>query len=235
MLFLFVCCFFRRCARLHAMAPDLAFEQAFWQAGHHYVAGLDEVGRGCLAGPVMAGAVVLPPDPVIGTLLRAAGLRDSKKLTAAQRERLLPQIGEVSLGWAVGAASAAEIDALGIVAACQLAMRRALAALPCPVECLLLDAFPLADEVRPQRAIVRGDDASLSIAAASVVAKVQRDRWMQALEQTWPGYGFASNKGYAAPAHRSALRVLGPTPQHRMTWKPLQTFTVEQGRLPLDE
>ncbi len=141
------------------MPPTLEHESELWGAGHRYIAGLDEVGRGCLAGPVMAGAVVLPQDEGAGAALRAAGLRDSKKLSARQRETLVPLIEEVALAVAVGEASAAEIDEIGIVRACALAMRRALARLACPVEALLLDAFPLPNEPLPQRAIVRGDDA----------------------------------------------------------------------------
>jgi ribonuclease HII len=216
------------------MAPTLQYERDFWQAGHRLIAGLDEVGRGCLAGPVVAGAVVLPVgEPALCGVLRAAGLRDSKKLSSARREALLPLIEEIALGVAVGVGSVVEIDEVGIVPACRRAMQRALRALPCAVEALLLDAFPLPDEARPQQAIVRGDDASLSIAAASVVAKVYRDRLMAEYEREFPGYGFASNKGYAAPAHRAALRTLGATPLHRMSWAPLRALAARQ--LPLEQ
>ncbi|MDQ4076941.1 MAG: ribonuclease HII, partial [Chloroflexota bacterium] len=181
---------------------------------------------------VVAGAVVLPADRALCTTLRAAGLRDSKQLTPKQREMLVPCIEAVALSVAVGEASPVEIDEQGIVPACRLAMRRALETLVCDAQALLLDAFPLPDEERPQRAIVRGDNLSLSIAAASVVAKVYRDQMMVAYEHDFPGYDFASNKGYAAPAHRAALRTLGPTPIHRLSWRPLRELASEQ--LPLD-
>lgn len=215
------------------MAPTLEYELEFWQAGHRVIAGLDEVGRGCLAGPVVAGAVVLPVgDRVLCNVLRAAGLRDSKQLSAAQREALVPLIEEVALAVALGEASPREIDAHGIAPASRLAMMRALHALPCPPTALLLDAFPLPEASHyPQRAIVRGDDAALSIAAAAVVAKVYRDRLMVELDRQFPGYGFASNKGYAAPHHRAALQTLGATAIHRLTWKPFQEWGIEQLRL----
>lgn len=216
--------------------PTLAWEMELQAEGHRLVAGLDEVGRGCLAGPVMAGAVVLPlEDRVLCNVLRAAGLRDSKKLRATQRESLVPLIEEVALGVAVGAATPAEIDEWGIVRACRLAMARALRALPCEPTALLLDAFPLPDERRPQRAIVRGDDASLSIAAAAVVAKVTRDRLMVEADEQFPGYGFASHKGYAAARHRAALQQFGPTPLHRLSWKPLRELGIEQLPLRFEE
>ncbi|MBA3532058.1 MAG: ribonuclease HII [Ardenticatenales bacterium] len=211
------------------MGPTLLYELAFWEAGHRLIVGLDEVGRGCLAGPVVAGAVVLPVgERVLCGVLRAAGLRDSKQLSATRRESLVPLIEELALGVAIGVGTVAEINAEGIVPACRRAMQRAIQALPCPVEALLLDAFPLPSEERPQRAIVRGDDASLSIAAASVVAKVYRDRLMVAYDQDFPGYDFASNKGYAAPAHRAALQTLGATSIHRMNWAPLRALTAYQ-------
>ena len=213
------------------MPPTLDSERDFWAQGLRRVAGLDEVGRGAWAGPVVAGAVVLPADPPICAGLRDAGLRDSKRLTAPHRERLVPLIQSVALGAAVGMSSAAEIDAHGIVAACRLAMRRALAALAPPPQALLLDAFPLPDDPRPQRAIVRGDDTSLSIAAASVIAKVWRDAHMADLDRERPGYGFAGNKGYGTPDHRRALQELGATPLHRHSWRPVRDLHVVQ--LPL--
>lgn len=215
------------------MPPSLDHERDLWRAGYRAVAGLDEVGRGSLAGPVVAGAVILPTDPVLCTLLRSAGLRDSKKLTAAHRERLVPLIHSLAVGAVTGQATAAEIDEHGIVGATRLAMQRALRALPCEADCLLLDAFPLPTDPRPQRAIVRGDDLSLSIAAASVIAKVSRDEQMVDCDATYPGYGFASNKGYATPVHLAGLRALGATPIHRMSWKPLRELHIRQ--LPLDE
>jgi ribonuclease HII len=212
------------------MGPTLDHETELWLAGHRYVAGLDEVGRGCLAGPVVAGAVILPiSDRSLCNLLRAAGLRDSKKLTAAQRLTLASLIREVALAFAIGEADATEIDEHGIVGACRRAMFRALEALPCAPDALLLDAFPLPGHpCHEQRAIIRGDDLSLSIAAASVLAKVHRDGLMEGYDGDFPGYGFASHKGYAAPQHRDALRSLGPTPLHRMSWAPLRALTIRQ-------
>jgi ribonuclease HII len=211
--------------------PSISHERDFYYAGHTLIAGIDEVGRGALAGCVMVGAVVLPiADPIVCTVLRAAGVRDSKQLSAAQRKALVPLIRDIALGVAVGEASAAEIDAIGIVPACRLAARRALAALPCNPTALVLDAFPLPDDPRPQRAIIRGDQISLSIAAAAIVAKVTRDAQMVALHTDHPGYGFASHKGYAAPTHLKAIDQLGASPIHRITWKPFvqpPLFTVE--------
>ncbi|HBY94859.1 MAG TPA: ribonuclease HII [Chloroflexi bacterium] len=202
--------------------PTLQFETELRRAGHRHIVGLDEVGRGCWAGPVVAGAVILPVDDRAACLvLRAAGARDSKLLSPAQRETLVPLIKEVALAVAVGGASAAEIDELGIAPASRLAMRRALAGLDLKGDALLLDAFPLREISLPQRAIVRGDQHSLSIAAASIIAKVYRDRLMCAYESDFPGYDFARNKGYGTPAHRAALAAFGPTRLHRLTWAPL--------------
>ena len=213
--------------------PSLTHEQDFYHAGHTLIAGIDEVGRGALAGCVMVGAVVLPvADPILCAVLRAAGVRDSKQLKAAQREALVPLIREIALGVAVGSASAAEVDAIGIVPACRLAAQRALAALPCTPTALVLDAFPLPDDPRPQTAIIRGDQLSLSIAAASIIAKVTRDALMVALEDHHPGYGFANHKGYAAPTHLKAINRLGSSPIHRVTWKPFVQpvlFVLEDG------
>jgi ribonuclease HII len=201
--------------------PSLTYERDLYHAGYTLIAGIDEVGRGALAGCVMVGAVVLPvADPILCSVLRAAGVRDSKQLSGLQREALVPLIQEIALGVAVGSASAAEIDAMGIVPACRLAARRALAALPCVPTALVLDAFPLPDDPRPQTAIIRGDQLSLTIAAASVVAKVTRDKLMVELDKTYPGYGFASHKGYAAPLHMKAIEQLGASPIHRLSWKP---------------
>jgi ribonuclease HII len=149
-----------------------------------------------------------------------AGVRDSKQLSALQREALVPLIREIALGVAVGEASAAEIDAMGIVPACRLAAQRALTALPCTPTALVLDAFPLPNDPRPQMAIILGDQQSLTIAAASVVAKVTRDALMVEVDALYPGYGFARHKGYAAPTHLKAIHDLGASPIHRLTWKP---------------
>lgn len=204
------------------MAPTLAYERRFWSQGHTSIVGCDEAGRGCWAGPVFAGAVVLPVDdrPLCG-LLRAAGLRDSKVLTPAQREELVPLIESVALTWALGEAGPEEVDAYGIARATRLATQRAIEGLHCTPDALLLDAFPLPEVDCPQEAIVKGDDRSLSIAAASVLAKVYRDAKMVELDASWPGYGFAQHKGYGTPQHREALHDLGPSPLHRHSWAPV--------------
>lgn len=205
--------------------PTLEYERAFWQQGYRYVAGCDEVGRGCWAGPVVAGAVILPAweAPLCG-VLRAAGLRDSKQLTPQKREGLVPLICEVAVAWAVGEASPEEIDRLGIVPATRLAMRRALEQLAVSPQALLLDALALPEVALPQQAIVDGDDRSLTVAAASVLAKVYRDNLMVELDARFPGYGFARHKGYGTPQHREALAALGPSPLHRRTWAPVRQF-----------
>ena len=198
-------------------APDLSFEQALWAAGVGRVAGIDEAGRGPLAGPVAAAVVILPPDPDL--VARLAGVRDSKQMTPSQRQSACPRIQVTALGTAVGFAEAAEIDELGIMPATRLAAWRALQALEeCP-EHLLLDYLFLPEVDLPQTALIKGDRRSLSIAAASVLAKTARDARMAALEEEYPGYGFARHKGYGTASHREALRRLGPCPQHRRSFR----------------
>jgi ribonuclease HII len=196
--------------------PDLRFEKRLWQNGPVRVAGLDEAGRGALAGPVCVAAVILPADdPHLARTL--AGVRDSKQLTPPARERLAPRIKESALGWAVGFASAEEIDSLGIVHATRLAGLRALESLK--PDYLLTDfrlEFPELDI--PQTALVKGDQKSLSIAAASVLAKTARDALMCELDAQYRGYGLGAHKGYGTQAHRSALKRLGYSPIHRKTF-----------------
>ncbi len=195
------------------------------------MAGVDEVGRGALAGPVVAAAVVLEPwddaddartESTCGALSRAAvaAARDSKQLSPAARARLAPALQAAAVDWALGWACPREIDALGIAAATRLAMRRALVRLEAPPDGVLVDGRPL-PPLGPwrQQAIVRGDAAVRSIAAASILAKVGRDAWMIRLDEACPGYGFAAHKGYGAPAHRDAIARLGPTVHHRLTWR----------------
>ncbi|MEW6240695.1 MAG: ribonuclease HII [Chloroflexota bacterium] len=197
--------------------PDLQFEKRLWQSGLLRVAGLDEAGRGALAGPVCVAAVILPAgDPHLARTL--AGVRDSKQMTPPARDALAPRIKATALGWAVAFASAQEIDQLGIVPATRLAGLRALEALN--PDYLLTDfrlEFPELDI--PQTALVKGDQKSLSIAAASVLAKTARDALMRELDARHPGYGLGKHKGYGTPAHRSALRRLGHSPIHRKTFK----------------
>ncbi|MEB3183353.1 MAG: ribonuclease HII [Cyanobacteriota bacterium] len=180
-------------------------------------AGVDEVGRGCLFGPVLAGAVVLPAEAL--TPLAAAGLTDSKKLSPRRRAALVPLIRAWARHWALGQASAAEIDRLGIRPATERAMLRALQRLPTTPELLLVDGIlPLRGWSGPQRTLVRGDSCCLAIAAASVLAKEERDALIRRLALRFPGYGFERHAGYGTPQHRRALAQVGPTPLHRRSF-----------------
>lgn len=198
-------------------APDLTFEQALWHQGILHVAGMDEAGRGALAGPVYAAGVILPPDSD-GIAQSLAGVRDSKQLTPRQREQLAPIIQIQALAWSVGWAEASEIDQLGIAPATRLAFCRALDGLRMPAEHLLLDYFRLPEVELAQTALVKGDQRSISIACASILAKTARDAFMRAQEAQYPGYGFAQNKGYGTAKHRAALDALGPCPLHRRSF-----------------
>jgi ribonuclease HII len=197
------------------LAGLFAIEDEARAGGHLLIAGVDEVGRGCLAGPVYAGAVVFDRRVAL------PGLDDSKALLPEVRESLASRIREVARGAKVGAATAAEVDAIGIVAATLLAMRRALDLLR---GAGLLPSLVLVDAVRvpgleiAQRAYVRGDGRVAVIAAASIVAKVARDARMDELERRFPVYGFGSHRGYGTPEHLSALRRHGPCPEHRLTF-----------------
>lgn len=197
--------------------PHLDWERACLEARGGLAAGLDEVGRGALAGPVVAAAVLLDPGETTATVLD--GVDDSKRLDPAQRRALAPRIRAAALDWGLGQASVDEIDALGIGRANELAMLRALAALRRPPAQLLVDGYRLGLSPLPQRAIVGGDRQVLSIAAASVLAKVHRDALMLDLDGVHPGYGFARHMGYGTAAHREALDDLGPTSAHRLTWR----------------
>ncbi|MYD50706.1 MAG: ribonuclease HII [Dehalococcoidia bacterium] len=194
-------------------------EEALLNRGFSYVAGIDEVGRGPLAGPVVAGVVILPPRPQ-GPWLD--GIRDSKAITAAQRERSYDAITENAWASATGEASALEIDEIGIVPATALAMRRALDSLALMPQFLLIDAFPLPDIDIPQKAIVKGDALCLSIAAASIIAKVTRDRIMKEIDKDYPEYGFAGHKGYGSAEHIRRIETLGPCPVHRYSFAPIR-------------
>jgi len=204
----------------HDGPPTTVEERVFWQQGLRRVAGLDEVGRGPWAGPVYAAAVVLPVAP--DELAALSEVRDSKRLSERRRERLAVEIQAVALAVAVGRAEADEIDELGIVAATRLAMRRALAGLELSPQALILDALRLPQIPLPQRAFPRADALSLSVAAASIVAKVARDRWMvDTADVAYPGYGFAQHKGYGTQQHRVALERLGVCPLHRRSFRPI--------------
>jgi ribonuclease HII len=187
-------------------------ERELWRAGVVLVAGVDEVGMGPLAGPVVAAAVVLPQN------VRINGVRDSKLLSGIARERLAAQIADVSLGLGIGVADVLEIDRLNIYHAGLRAMARAVAALPEPPGHLLIDARKLPECPIEQTSIVDGDALVYSIAAASIVAKVYRDRMMRDLAERYPGYGFDQHVGYATRSHLAALRSLGPCPAHRRSF-----------------
>ena len=201
-----------------ASAPDFSLELAAHQRGLSPVAGVDEVGRGPLAGPVMAAAVVLDPDNI------PEGLNDSKKLTAKKREALNTLIlanAEVS----IAEATVEEIDEINILRAAHLAMERAVAGLPRPARHLLIDGNMIpAGLTVSSEAVVKGDGRSLSIAAASIVAKIRRDCVMWDLAQQWPGYGWETNAGYGSKSHMEALRNLGVTPHHRRSFKPVHNI-----------
>lgn len=192
----------------------LRHERAWWKQGFESVAGVDEAGRGPLAGPVVAACVVLPRNAA----RRLSGLTDSKQLTALQRDRFFDRIHEVALAVGVAEASPAEIDERNILQATFLAMRRAIAQID-PVEVVLVDGNRAISEFTlPQETLVKGDARSLSIAAASVIAKVTRDRALLALDAEFPAYGFSQHKGYPTPQHYAALEANGPCPHHRRSF-----------------
>ena len=195
---------------LKGKAPSLAAERALWDGGAEIVVGLDEVGRGAWAGPLSVGAAVLPAGR------RVYKVRDSKMLSEDEREALFDRVAGWCRAWAVGHASPEECDELGMSAAQRLAARRALDALGMPPDAVLLDGSW--DFVGGARSIVRGDASCLSIAAASILAKVTRDRIMRAEAEHFPAYWFESNKGYPGPRHRAALQWLGPSAIHRRSW-----------------
>jgi len=186
------------------------------------VAGVDEAGRGPLAGPVVAGAVILHPERPI------EGLRDSKQLSAARRESLYEQICDRALAWATGSASVAEIDRLNILQATMLAMQRAVAGLVPAAEHALIDGNRCPELGCPAQAIVRGDSLVEAISAASILAKVTRDREMLELDEAYPGYGFASHKGYPSKAHLEALERLGILPVHRLSFAPVRRIALRR-------
>ena len=201
-------------------SPNLEFELAHWNQGVQYLAGIDEAGRGSLAGPVSAAAVILPMDSDLTTELN--GVRDSKQMTPRQRESWARVLKAIALTWFVGFASHEEIDQLGIVPATKLAALRAIAGLSISPQHLLIDALLLPDSDIPQTSLIKGDARSLSIAAASVLAKVTRDKYLQAQANEYPIYGFYTNKGYGTAAHRKALTKWGPCPIHRRSFAPLR-------------
>lgn len=200
--------------------PGVAEELALRARGHERIAGVDEVGRGCWAGPVVAAAVVLRPS-ILADPAPLAGVDDSKTLTAQQRSMLYPRILAASDGWAVGYVPAYLIDGYGILAATRLAMQVAILTLPRLPDALLIDAVQLHGWPCPQRSLIKGDARCLSIAAASIIAKVTRDRMMIALDSQPPCYNFARHKGYGTALHQQALRQYGPSIHHRRTFRPI--------------
>jgi len=203
--------------------PDLAVERRLWAQGYAKVAGIDEAGRGAWAGPVVAAAVVLPPDaPGLADELEA--VRDSKLLTPHCRERCYSLILQHALGYGVGWVSSLEIDRIGIVPATRMAMVKALDALSFPPDYLLIDFVALPEVPIPQCSMPKGDFYHLSISAASIIAKVSRDHWMINLDQRLPSYGMAQHKGYGTPQHQAALCRLGATSQHRHSYAPIRAI-----------
>ncbi|MBN1312513.1 MAG: ribonuclease HII [Anaerolineae bacterium] len=197
------------------------YECCFCDDGLTVIAGLDEAGRGAWAGPVVAGAVILPLGR-FDLLSVLQGVRDSKLCTARERERLEQVICDAADGVGVGAATVEEIDMLGIAPATRLAMHRALEVLPVVPQALLIDYIRLPEKALPQRSLKKGDQKSYSIAAASIVAKVARDRMMVELDEQYPGYGLASHKGYGTERHRAALDELRPCLLHRRSFAPIR-------------
>jgi Ribonuclease HII len=199
--------------------PTLAEEMALFTQGYSFIAGLDEAGRGCLAGPVVAGAVILPRGE--DTLAVFAGVNDSKKLTPLARDRYYDLIMQHALAVSVGIGSVSIIDTRNILQATKYAMGQAIAQLSPAPDALLLDALYLPKIALPQRSIIKGDARCLSIAAASIIAKVTRDRIMLELHKEYPQYGFDQHKGYGTPAHLEALHTYGATPHHRRSFAPV--------------
>lgn len=187
-------------------------EEELFQKGIQFVCGVDEAGRGPLAGPVCAAAVILPP------YVNIEGLNDSKKLTDKRRRELMPVIKEQAIAYGIGFASHEEIDSINILQATFLAMERAIAQLEGKAEFALIDGNREKDFGLPVKTVVKGDSLSASIAAASVLAKVTRDDLMEKMAKEYPGYGFEIHKGYGTKAHYDALRELGPSPVHRMSF-----------------
>jgi ribonuclease HII len=208
----------------HGPKPDLHFERLLRNDGAELVAGLDEVGRGAWAGPVVAAAVVLPLDlPNLAD--RLEGVRDSKMMTAPQREHWAEVIRRVSLAVALGSATPLEVDTAGLIEATRRAMQRALARLPLTPDHLLIDHIALPSSRLPQTPLTHGDMIALSIAASSVIAKVARDSLMGHMSHAYPGYGFEEHVGYGTLRHRQAIARLGACPIHRRSYAPLRSLT----------
>jgi len=198
--------------------PTFDHERKLNDQGYNLIAGIDEVGRGAIAGPVVAAAVILPLNEKFPWL---SLVRDSKQLSPSKREFLFEQIQEANLPSGIGMVPQVDIDDYGIVKATQLAMSKAIEKLPFPPDFLLIDALPLPDVSLPQKSIFHGDQLSLSIACASIIAKVSRDRHMVELDSLYPDYGLARHKGYGTKEHMSSLQQWGPCPLHRRSFAPV--------------
>jgi ribonuclease HII len=200
-----------------AKFPGLQLEQALWEKGFQFIGGIDEAGRGAWAGPVMAGACILPNSANITDIL--SGVRDSKQMTPKQREYWAVQIKAIALTWAVGEVSSAEIDSIGILPANRLAMQRAIEGLKYVPDYHLFDFIHWKTCPYVGDRLVKGESQSLSIAAASVLAKTERDALMRNLDTTYPGYEFGRHKGYGTAIHRAAIQKLGLSTIHRKSFK----------------
>lgn len=202
--------------------PDLSFERSLWSNEIHHVAGIDEAGRGAWAGPVFAAAVILSSDPTLESKL--AGVRDSKQLTPEKRSQQAIKIKQYAMAYAIAYADVSEIDDLGILPANRLAMMRAVSALQVQPDYLLFDALFLPDMDLGQTSLIKGDQRSLSIAAASILAKTERDAWMIKAHDRYPVYRFDLHKGYGTKTHQMGLNQTGICELHRKSYKPIRSL-----------
>lgn len=205
--------------RANVFIPTFADESRLWQAGYRAIAGIDEAGRGALAGPVVAAAVIVPPGAALTGIW--AEVRDSKLLTAAHRNALVHEIQAAALAWGIGATAATTIDQVGIAAATRQAMVAAIQALAVAPDYLLIDWVKLPEVAIRQESLIKADQRIVAVAAASILAKVYRDELLTALDEHYPTYGFAQHKGYGTRAHLAALTADGPCPEHRHTFAPI--------------
>lgn len=202
--------------------PDLDLEKKFWRKGVTLIAGIDEAGRGAWAGPVVAAAVILPNDPQI--IKRLSGVRDSKQMTARQRDLWATCIKDLATAWSAGSANNMEIDEMGILPATRLAMQRAIEGLSIQPQQLLIDCVRLPEVDIPQISMIRGDVQVLSIAAASVLAKTTRDAILVEIDGQYHDYGFARHKGYGTRVHREQLQAHGTSAIHRFSYAPIRNL-----------
>ena len=211
---------------MRSQPPSLDYEDKLKLQGYELIAGIDEAGRGALAGPVVAGAIILPRSHFPWFEL----VRDSKELTARERESLFPFISREAIAVGVGVISCQVIDTVNILEATKLAMMQAIETLPEQPRFLLIDGLGLSRCSIPQKKIIRGDKLCLSIACASIIAKVTRDRIMKELDKVYPGYGLARHKGYATREHVSCLKQLGHSPIHRLSFAPVRNVIASEGK-----